>query len=106
MVFGSKGIAPSGGYGGYEPLVVEICKFFKTGKPPVSAEETIAVFAFMGAARGRKRAGGGPGPPSPWGPRPPRRREKPPGRCPFFNPRASGERGRARARDFGRARER
>ena len=31
LVFGSKGIAPSGGYGGYEPLVVEICKFFETG---------------------------------------------------------------------------
>jgi len=31
MVFGSKGVAPSGGSGGYEPLVVEICKFFRTG---------------------------------------------------------------------------
>ena len=36
-VFGSKSIVPSGGYGGYEPLVVEIVKFFKTGKPPVNA---------------------------------------------------------------------
>ena len=36
-VFGTKGVVPSGGYGGYEPLVVEIVKFFKTGKPPVSA---------------------------------------------------------------------
>ena len=60
VVFGSKGIAPSGGYGGYEPLVVEICKFFRTGKPPVSAEETIEIFAFMEAADESKRQGGIP----------------------------------------------
>ena len=59
-VFGTKGIAPSGGYGGYEPLVVEIVKFFKTGKPPVSAEETIEIFAFMEAADESKRQGGKP----------------------------------------------
>jgi Oxidoreductase family, NAD-binding Rossmann fold len=59
-VFGSKGIAPSSGYGGYEPLVVEIVKFFKTGKPPVSAEETIEIFAFMEAADESKRQGGKP----------------------------------------------
>ena len=35
-VFGSKSIVPSGGYGGYEPLVVEIVRFWKTGKPPVA----------------------------------------------------------------------
>jgi predicted dehydrogenase len=60
LVFGSKGIVPSGGYGGYEPLVVEICKFFKTGRPPVSAEETIEIFAFMEAADESKRQGGVP----------------------------------------------
>jgi hypothetical protein len=60
LVFGKKGIAPSGGYGGYEPLVVEICKFFKTGRPPVSAEETIEIFAFMEAADESKRQGGRP----------------------------------------------
>ncbi len=59
-VFGSKGIVPSGGYGGYEPLVVEICKFFRTGKPPVSAAETIEIFAFMEAADESKRQGGTP----------------------------------------------
>ena len=59
-VFGSKGILPSGGYGGYEPLVIEIVKFFKTGKPPVSAEETIEIFAFMEAADESKRQGGKP----------------------------------------------
>ena len=59
-VFGSKGIVPSGGYGSYEPLLVEICKFFRTGKPPVAAEETIAIFAFMEAADESKRQGGKP----------------------------------------------
>lgn len=60
LVFGSKGIIPSGGGGGYEPLVVEICKFFKTGRPAVSAEETLEIFAFMEAADESKRQGGAP----------------------------------------------
>ncbi|HLX63957.1 MAG TPA: Gfo/Idh/MocA family oxidoreductase, partial [Planctomycetota bacterium] len=30
MVYGSKGIAPISGFGGYKPLVAEIAKFFKT----------------------------------------------------------------------------
>jgi predicted dehydrogenase len=59
-VFGSKGTVPSGGDGGYEPLVVEIVKFFKTGNPPVSAEETLEIFAFMEAADESKRQGGKP----------------------------------------------
>jgi predicted dehydrogenase len=59
-VFGTKGIAPSGGYSGYAPLVVEIARFFKTGKPPVSAEETIEIMAFMEAADESKRQGGAP----------------------------------------------
>ena len=59
-VFGTKAVAPMGDYGGYEPLVVEIVKFFKTGKPPVSAEETIEIFAFMEAADESKRQGGRP----------------------------------------------
>src|SRR5262249_49925545 len=58
VVFGAKGIAPSGGYAGYEPLVVEICKFFTTGKPPVSAQETLEIYAFMEAAEESKRRGG------------------------------------------------
>jgi Oxidoreductase family, NAD-binding Rossmann fold len=59
-VFGTKGIAPSGSYGGYEPLVLEIVKFFKTGKPPVTAEETTEIYAFMEAADESKRDGGKP----------------------------------------------
>jgi hypothetical protein len=60
LVFGAKGIGPGGRYDGYEPLVVEICKFFQTGRPPVSAEETIEIYAFMEAADESKRRGGAP----------------------------------------------
>ncbi|HON93304.1 MAG TPA: Gfo/Idh/MocA family oxidoreductase [Sedimentisphaerales bacterium] len=50
FVYGTKGIARSGGYEGYGHLVDEIVKFFKTGKVPVSPEETLEIFAFMSAA--------------------------------------------------------
>lgn len=60
LVFGEKGIAPSGTYAGYDPLLVEIAKFFRTGKPPVSAEETLEMFAFMEAADESKRQNGQP----------------------------------------------
>jgi len=59
-VFGTKGIVPGGNFDGYEPLIVEIVKFFKTGKPPVSEEETLEIFAFMEAADESKRQGGRP----------------------------------------------
>jgi hypothetical protein len=59
-VFGTQGIVPGGGFDGYEPLLVEIVKFFKTGKPPVSEEETLEIFAFMEAAEESKRQGGCP----------------------------------------------
>jgi predicted dehydrogenase len=60
LVYGSKAIATTEPGGGYEPLVVEICKFFRSGKPPVSPEETIEIFAFMEAADESKRQGGKP----------------------------------------------
>ena len=58
--FGEKGVAPIGPYGGYRPLVVEIVRFFRTGKPPVSPEETLEIYAFMEAADESKRQGGNP----------------------------------------------
>jgi predicted dehydrogenase len=58
--FGTKGTAPLGDYDGYEALVVEIVKFFKSGQPPVSAAETVEIFAFMEAADESKRQGGKP----------------------------------------------
>ena len=45
---------------GYRPLLVEIVKFFQTGQPPVSNDETLEIFAFMDAAQRSKTAGGGP----------------------------------------------
>ncbi|HEX7375854.1 MAG TPA: Gfo/Idh/MocA family oxidoreductase [Pirellulales bacterium] len=59
-VFGAKSIAPSGGYGGYEPLLVEIARFFKTKKPPVTPAETLEIVAFMEAADESKRQNGAP----------------------------------------------
>jgi predicted dehydrogenase len=60
LVYGTKGIAQSGRYGGYEPLVVEIVRFFKTARVPVPTEETIEIFAFMSAADESKAKNGGP----------------------------------------------
>ena len=60
LVYGTKGVAPTGSYSGYEPLVAEICKFFRTGQAPVPPQETIEMFAFMEAADESKRKGGVP----------------------------------------------
>lgn len=59
-VFGENKIADIGGYEGYNALLVQIAGFFNTGTPPVSAEETIEIFAFMEAADESKRRGGAP----------------------------------------------
>ena len=56
-VFGAKGVASLGNFDGYRPLVVEIVKFYRTGQPPVAAEETIDLYAFMEAADESKRQG-------------------------------------------------
>jgi Oxidoreductase family, NAD-binding Rossmann fold len=48
------------GAGSYRPLVLEIVKFFQTGKPPVSNDETLEIFAFMDAAQRSKEQGGKP----------------------------------------------
>lgn len=49
-----------GPYEGYVPLLIEIAKFFRSGKPPVSAEETLELYAFMEAADESQRCGGAP----------------------------------------------
>lgn len=59
-VFGEKGIAPAGRFEGYEPLLVEIAKFFRTGKPPVTPEQTLEIYAFLEGADESKRQGGVP----------------------------------------------
>lgn len=75
MVFGDKGISPSGDYGydvpvnwvaphgeymGYKGLAREIGRFMRTKEPPVPAEETLEIFAFMEAAHESKARGGAP----------------------------------------------
>ena len=64
VVYGSKAVMQaergSGGGSGYENLCREIGRFFKSGKSPVTAEETIEIFAFMEAADESKRQGGNP----------------------------------------------
>jgi hypothetical protein len=71
-----RALRPYGGYGavvfrpkdvvqsdpkakaGYVPMLKEIAKFFQTGVPPVSNEETLELFAFMDAAQRSKAAAG------------------------------------------------
>lgn len=55
---GDKGTGPVGSYDGYDPLVFEIVKFFRSGQPPVSEEETLEIYAFMEAADESKRQNG------------------------------------------------
>jgi len=45
-------------YGDYRGLVAAIVEFFKTGKPPVSPEETLEIYAFMDAADKSKAQNG------------------------------------------------
>lgn len=57
-VFGDKSIETLDGNGGYDPLLVEVVKFFQTNQAPVSPDETLEIFAFMEAADESKRQGG------------------------------------------------
>jgi hypothetical protein len=59
-VEGTQKSGDAGTYGGYAPLLVEIVKFFKTGKPPVDADETLEILAFLEAAEQSKHQGGAP----------------------------------------------
>ncbi len=58
--FFQKSVQQITDYGGYTMLLEEIVKFFRGAPPPVSAEQTIAIFAFMEAADESKRRGGVP----------------------------------------------
>ncbi len=73
-VFGDKGVSTAGIYGhglpvkgvvptddkyvGYEGLAIEMAKFLKGGPPPVSAAETLEIFALMQAAEDSKAQNG------------------------------------------------
>lgn len=50
-VFGSDFLENDAKYEGYEPLVVEIAKFFAGGEPPVSSQESLEIMGFIQAAQ-------------------------------------------------------
>lgn len=56
--YGSEEILDLGSFEGYGPLVEAILEFFRTGKTPVSLDETLEIYAFMEAADESKRRGG------------------------------------------------
>ena len=58
--FGTKAIAEQKSGGDYTPMLREIVKFFRTGKPPVPPEITLEIYAFMEAADESIRQGGKP----------------------------------------------
>ena len=58
--FGTKDIVEQASGGNYAPMLREIVKFFQTGIPPVSADTTLELYAFMEAADESIRRGGAP----------------------------------------------
>ena len=60
VAYGSKSIGQASKAVSYDALCRQIGKFFRSGVPPVSAEETIEIFAFMEAADECLRQGGKP----------------------------------------------
>jgi hypothetical protein len=57
-VFTQTGNVVLGPYAGYEPLLLDIVKYFETGIVPVQPEETLEILAFMEAADISKKLGG------------------------------------------------
>ena len=55
---GEKGESEVGTYDGYDVLLIEIVKMFRGNPVPVSADETLELYAFMEAADESKRRGG------------------------------------------------
>jgi predicted dehydrogenase len=59
-IFGTKSIQQISLPADYEGLVLEIARFFKTRRPPISEDVMVEIFAFIEAADESKRAGGVP----------------------------------------------
>lgn len=57
-IFTKDGLRLTGGYTGYQPLLKEILKYFRTGICPVDKEETLEIFAFMEASNLSLKKGG------------------------------------------------
>lgn len=61
VVHGSGGVVEKiKVFDGYEPLLVEVINYFRTGIVPVDSTETLEIFAFMTAADESKLSGGKP----------------------------------------------
>ncbi len=58
IAHGESGEAAVGAYDGYDVLLYAIVEMFRSGKAPVSMEETIELYAFMEAADESKKLGG------------------------------------------------
>ena len=58
--FGHDGIAAQDKGGDYGPMLRVVLDFFHSGEPPISAAETLELYAFMEAADESKRRGGVP----------------------------------------------
>lgn len=58
--FTEKGIKPLGEFDGYQPLVVEIAKFFRSKQAPIAPAESIELYTFMAAADESKKRDGAP----------------------------------------------
>ncbi len=58
--FGQEKITEQASQGDYTPLLREIIKFFQTRQPPVTARQTLEIYAFMEAAQESKRQQGRP----------------------------------------------
>ncbi len=56
--YGEKGDAVLGPFEDYTPLLNQIIQFFETGTPPVKAEDTMEICAFMEAADESRLIGG------------------------------------------------
>ena len=57
-VYGENEIVTLNNFLGYNPLLVQIIKFFETGVSPVDFKDTREIYAFMEAADESKRKGG------------------------------------------------
>ena len=60
IAFGTKTFLMKEPKTSYRELVVEIVKFFQTGTPPITPEETLEIMAFMEAADVSKKKNGAP----------------------------------------------
>lgn len=56
--YGENGNAVLGPFDGYRELLIRIINFFQSGQPPVHAEDTLEIYAFMEAADESKRRNG------------------------------------------------